>query len=165
MHEIAKSANYAILADHDYVYLRQGEQEKRLGWMYGNAQAAYIDYHENWAVVVGCGLWVVHLPLRSGKNVDSAPNISTEDTFSGNAKRVISSAYLVRKTPTPLIDMTGNPPVICLMNNPNGAMWFETVYCTGEEENIVRLVSVLADENTRGVYDFNVHSLEINKRL
>jgi hypothetical protein len=54
---LAQSKNYTITHHYEVVYLiRPSGNLVSIGDFYGDPQAAIIDKHEKWAIVVGCGM-------------------------------------------------------------------------------------------------------------
>jgi hypothetical protein len=143
---LATSDQYAVLADQDYVYLKTRGEQHRLGCMYGNAQGAYIDPQERWAVIIGCGLWVVRLPFAARTKKGSMPSLATREVLAGAAFPYVTS------------------PLVELMVSPEDIMWLETVYFTGQSPDTVRVVADLTDTYA-GVYDLDLRTLRLTKRL
>ena len=143
---LASSDQYVILADHDYVYLNTPGGQHLLGCMYGNAQDACIDPQENWAVIIGCGLWVVRLPYTEKTKANAVPSLATREVLEGAASPYVAA------------------PFVELMASEQDIMWLETVYFTGQFPDTVRVVADLAGEYA-GVYDIDLRTFQMTKRL
>lgn len=142
----ARSKQYAILSDHDYVYLETEQGQRLLGWMYGNPTGGLIDRHEKWAVVIGTGLWVVRLPLADNIDVDTVPVLSSTQVFAGAGQAHVGT------------------PLVHLMATPDDSMDVEAVYDPSSADNCVRFVADLHGRYA-GIYDVDLQTLEVIKRL
>ncbi|WP_221088250.1 hypothetical protein [Deinococcus aquaedulcis] len=142
----ARSKQYAILSDHDYVFLETAQGQQALGWMYGNPTGGLIDPREAWAVVIGTGLWVIRLPLADNIDVDMVPVLSSTQVFAGAGQAHVRA------------------PLVHMMATPEDSMYVEAVYDPHVATDVVRIVADLGDRYA-GVYDVNLQTLEVIKQL
>lgn len=126
---LASSDRYRVLSDFETVYVQNGDQVKcKVGEFYGDPYAALITWDEQWAVIVGEGVLLVHLPL-----LGSAPHrelrLDTAQSLGGALKAAVAHEGVACLTRL----LTGGPGWIGWE-----ATWFEAVYQA--DRHVVRLV-------------------------
>ena len=69
---LAQSRQYRITSENEAVYLTlPSGQVVCMGDFYGDPRAALIPWHEEWCIVVGCGLLVYYLHAPFAANTSS----------------------------------------------------------------------------------------------
>lgn len=60
---LAESQNYKIVSEYEYVNLifKNSDKEVQIGHSYGDPEGAFIDLHEKYCVMYGCGVIVYFL--------------------------------------------------------------------------------------------------------
>lgn len=145
------SDRYRVLHDYEAVFVqRDHEVTWPVGDFYGDPHAALITWDEQWAVVVGEGILLIHLPLL-GKPPHRQLHLDTAQSLSGALK--VS------------VEQHGVPCLTRLMGGGPGwigweATWFEAVY-----QADVHLVRLVGDPYGKepGIYQIDVSTFEVSR--
>lgn len=148
---MAASDRYRVLHDYETVFVQRVNEEKwQVGDFYGDPYAALITWDEQWAVIVGEGVLLVHLPLL-GSQPRRQLHLNTVQSLNGALKVSIEQEGLPCLTRL----MTGGPGWIGWE-----ATWFEAVYQA--DLQVVRLVGDPYGKEP-GIYQIDVSTFEVSR--
>lgn len=146
---LASSDRYRVLSDFETVYVQDGEQVKRqVGEFYGDPYAALITTDEQWAIIVGEGVLLVHLPLL-GITPHRELRLDTAQSLGGAFKTAVTQEGVTCLTRL----LTGGPGWLGWE-----ATWFEAVYQV--DHHLVRLVCDPYGEEG-GIYQIDLSTFEV----
>lgn len=146
---LTSSNRYRVLSDFETVYVQDGKQVKcKVGEFYGNPDAALITRDEQWAVIVGEGVLLVHLPLL-GSDPHRELRFDTAQSLGGALKAAVAQEGVACLTRL----LTGGPGWIGWE-----ATWFEAVYQT--DQHLVRLVGDPYGQEG-GIYQIDLSTFEV----
>lgn len=148
---MAASDRYRVLHDFEAVFVQRDDEElKQVGDFYGDPYAALISWDEQWAVVVGEGVLLVHLP-QLGSEPQRQLHLDTVDSLRGALKASIEQHGVPCLTRL----LTGGPGLIGWE-----ATWFEAVYQT--DLHVVRLVGDPYGKEA-GIYQVDLSTFEVSR--
>ncbi|MBX8463676.1 hypothetical protein [Deinococcus sp. RIT780] len=147
-HTMASAEQYRVVADFETVDIHRGDQSWTVGRFYGSPEAALITWDEQWAVIVGDGVLLVHLP--------SLPDLPQDEIRLDTAQSLAGKlASTMAQEPRPCLTrvLTGGPGFLGWE-----ATSFEMVYRV--DSQIIRLI---ADPWSRdgGIYQIDLTTFDI----
>ncbi|WP_155298471.1 hypothetical protein [Deinococcus kurensis] len=149
---MTSSDHYRVVADFETVDVHRGDQSWTVGRFYGNPVAALITWDEQWAVIVGDGVLLVHLP--------SLPDLPQDEIRLDTAQSLAGKlASTMAQEPRPCLTrvLTGGPGFLGWENTS-----FEMVY-----ETDIHIIRLIADPWSRdgGIYQIDLTTFDIVRLL
>ena len=150
VHLMNLSKNYRVLNEYGAAYIQYESQQWKVEECYGDPEAALITWDEQWAIIFGEGVLLVHLPPLTSVphkkiHLDTGPSLS--------------GAFQIE------VERNGIPCLSCiLMGQPGSisweATWFEAAY--QNDRDSVRPVSDPYG-NEPGIYQINLAPFNVSR--